>query len=65
LKKNEFSFEGIVIAVDNDGKCYFKSEGENVVNPPKTWKCDFRCKAFSTEDKQNIIQLNKLMYFPI
>jgi len=35
IDKNEFSLDGIVIAVDNDGKCYFKSEGGNVANPPK------------------------------
>jgi len=54
IDKNEFSLGGIVIAVDNHGKCYFKSEGGNGANPPKTWKCDFRCKTFCTEDKQNI-----------
>jgi len=43
INKNEFSFEGIVIAVDNDGKCYFKLEVGNVTKPPKTWICDFRC----------------------
>jgi len=57
IDKNEFSLEGIIIAVDNDGKCYFKLEGGKVANPPKTWKCDFRCKAFCNEDKQNIMEL--------
>jgi len=37
IGKNEFSLEGIVIAMDNHGKCYFKSEGGNDANPLKTW----------------------------
>ena len=51
INKNEFSLEGIVIAVDNE------SEGGYDANPLKTWKCDFRCKTLYTEDKQNIVEL--------
>jgi len=49
IDKIEFSLEGIVIAVDNDGKCYFKSEGGYDANPLKTWKYDFRCKALTNK----------------
>jgi len=61
--ENKFSLEGIVIAVDIDGKCYFKPEGGNVASPTKTWKYDFWCKAFVLKTNKKFS--NQKIIFPM
>ena len=53
---NEYSLEGIVIAVDVNGKCHLNIEDREKVSLNK-WKCDLTCKKFNNHDKQSVIDL--------
>ena len=55
---NEYSLEGVVIAVDGDGKCHLNIEDREEVSL-NTWKCDLTCKRFGDHDKQSVIDLKK------
>ena len=56
INKNEYSLDGIAIAVDNDGKCHLNLHDDDE-NSSKTWKCGLTCRTFESEDRQSIIDL--------
>ena len=43
IDENEYSLDGIAIAVDSNGKCYLNLDDEK---SSKTWKCDLTCRTF-------------------
>jgi len=46
IDKMNFPLRELSFAVDNDGKCHFKSEDGNDANPPKTWNAISDAKHF-------------------
>ena len=61
IDANEFSLEGILIAVDNNGRCYLNMEhGNDTEVSSKIWKYDVTYKTFCSEEKQAIIDLTNV-----
>ena len=54
IDENEYSLDGISIAVDDNGRCYLNLDDDT---SSKTWKCDLTCRALDSVDKQIIIDL--------
>ena len=54
IDENEYSLDGISIAVDDNGRCYLNLDDDT---SSKTWKCDLTCRAMDSVDKQIIIDL--------
>ena len=52
IDKDEFSLEGIIIAVDTKGRCHLRLQDKKDTTEvptevsPKIWKCDVTCKTF-------------------
>ena len=57
IDKNEYSLEGIVIAVDTNGKCHLTLDD---TESSKTWKCDLTCKEFCSDERQSLIDLKNV-----
>ena len=54
VDENEYSLDGISIAVDDNGRYYLNLDDDT---SSKTWKCDLTCRALDSVDKQIIIDL--------